>query len=779
MAPLALLLVLALVPRDAGAQRTAGQVHVEAVDAGGAPVEAQGTIESAGTQVRRAFTLDATGSHIAVDLPFGVYRVEVVAPGFERHSAVIDVRSELPIVHSVTLILATFEATVTVTSSADTLLDPFRGAAVQSIGSDLLRDRPVSAPGRSLIDLINTQPGWLLEANGILHARGSEYQVQYVIDGIPLRDNRSPAFAQSLGIEEFESMTVRTGGYPAEFGGKLGAVIEVNTTRDPRPGFHGIASLDAGSFSMLNGYAFGQYAAQGTTVGFTVERMRTDRYLDPPNENNFTNDGDAHGLSGRLEHVWSDGNRTHAYVYRRNSRFLVPNEAIQHAAGQSQERATREHLGLAAHQQVLSPQALANVRLMVRDSDATLVANPKSIPIRPSQDRSVREVHANGSVSFHRGRHELKAGGETTFATIDERFDATVTARSLGNVRVFDESVPDQFSFEERGHLRQHALFIQNLARLGPLTLAVGLRFDAYHLRDKEYGMSPRVSGSWFAAPLDLVLHASYDRTFETPPIENILLASANVVEQLGGNGESLRLRSSRGHFLEAGFSKRLFTRFRLDGTVFTRRSSDAVDDEVLLNTGIGVPLTFSHASVTGLETKLDLAPWGPLSGWTSYSYSVGTGELPFAGGLFLGDEAEELLDEDGTFRLSQDQRHTWRARVRGQLAPRVWAALAGRYDSGLPIEVEEALDLDLLVQQYGAEVVAKADLDEGRVRPSWSLDASAGVTLFDRSNSSLRLQADVLNLTDRLNVINFAGLLSGTAVAPRRTVSVRLRAGF
>ena len=38
---------------------------------------------------------------------------------------------------------------------------------------------------------------------------------------------------------------------------------------------------------------------------------------------------------------------------------------------------------------------------------------------------------------------------------------------------------------------------------------------------------------------------------------------------------------------------------------------------------------------------------------------------------------------------------------------------------------------------------------------------------------------ADIFNLTDRLNVINFAGLLSGTAVAPRRTVAIRLHAGF
>ena len=72
-----------------------------------------------------------------------------------------------------------------------------------------------------------------------------------------------------------------------------------------------------------------------------------------------------------------------------------------------------------------------------------------------------------------------------------------------------------------------------------------------------------------------------------------------------------------------------------------------------------------------------------------------------------------------------------------------------------------------------------RPDLDRGRVRPSWSLDASAGASLFDRRGRVLRLQVDVFNLTDRFNVINFAGLLSGTAVAPRRTVAMRLHAGF
>src|SRR6185369_74445 len=112
----------------------------------------------------------------------------------------------------------------------DTLLDPVQTA--KYLPRQVLRDHPTSTPGRSVSGLVNTQPGWLLEANGILHPRGSEYDVQYVIDGVPLYDNRSPAFAQGLNVEEFQSLNVRTSGYPAEFGLKLGGVIETANEQD-------------------------------------------------------------------------------------------------------------------------------------------------------------------------------------------------------------------------------------------------------------------------------------------------------------------------------------------------------------------------------------------------------------------------------------------------------------------------------------------------------------------------------------------------------------------
>jgi outer membrane receptor for Fe3+-dicitrate len=64
-------------------------------------------------------------------------------------------------------------------------------------------------------------------------------------------------------------------------------------------------------------------------------------------------------------------------------------------------------------------------------------------------------------------------------------------------------------------------------------------------------------------------------------------------------------------------------------------------------------------------------------------------------------------------------------------------------------------------------------------VRPSFSLEASVGAEVWKHDTVQVRLQADAANLNNRLNVIDFAGLFSGNAVAPPRSFSVRLETSF
>jgi hypothetical protein len=70
-------------------------------------------------------------------------------------------------------------------------------------------------------------------------------------------------------------------------------------------------------------------------------------------------------------------------------------------------------------------------------------------------------------------------------------------------------------------------------------------------------------------------------------------------------------------------------------------------------------------------------------------------------------------------------------------------------------------------------------NLQRGRVRPNFSLDAAAGAQVYSTEHRSATLQIEAANLTDRLDVINFASIFSGTAVAPSRSVSARVKFTF
>jgi hypothetical protein len=154
-----------------------------------------------------------------------------------------------------------------------------------------------------------------------------------------------------------------------------------------------------------------------------------------------------------------------------------------------------------------------------------------------------------------------------------------------------------------------------------------------------------------------------------------------------------------------------------------------------------------------------------------------GRGYLPISGGLLLDDEAIEPSDDEASFPISQDQRHTVRGRASYQLPHRSWVSVTTAYGSGLPVEFEG--DRDDAEGQYGPRIVDRVDFERWRLRPSFTVDASAGVVLVQRDRRAVRVQADVLNLTNRLNVINFSGLFSGTALAPPRALAIRVHTEF
>jgi hypothetical protein len=409
---------------------------------------------------------------------------------------------------------------------------------------------------------------------------------------------------------------------------------------------------------------------------------------------------------------------------------------------------------------------------MARDLSAGLRSNPASTPILAQQTRGFRELYLKGAVSGHAGAHEWKAGADFNAGTIRERFGYQIT-----DVSAFDPGTLLTFTFNAARPAREQAVFVQDQWQLGAWTVNAGVRWDHYRLVVEDHAISPRLGVAWSWPAAGLVLRGSYDRAFQTPAVENLLLTGDPAVETLKSTVLRLPVRPSRGNFYDAGLSKTLFGRARVDVSYFRRAMTNFADDDLLLNTGIGFPIAFHAAQITGTEIRLDIPRWKSISGFVSYGRMRGTGKLPITGGLFLEEDAGALLRATGRFPVTQDQRHTIRGRVSDQLTPTLWVAMAASFGSGLPVVF--AGDRPEAIAQYGERIVDRVNLESGRVRPSFSLDASAGVSLRRGSTRKVKMQIDVRNLSNRLNVINFAGVFSGTAIAAPRSVAVRLQTGF
>jgi hypothetical protein len=769
-------IVLLTVPLAGQSNR--GELRLKVLDPHGLGVKGAVELVSDSNEYRNTLSTDDGGLLIAKRLPFGMYRVTTQPSGFAVATTTIEVRSAIPIECTIRLALPSVSESVTVQTSA-TLIDPRRTDSVNEVGAETIQTRPTSLPGRSLQDLVNSQPGWLYEGNAVLHPRGSEYQTQFVIDGIPLTDNRSPSFGPEIDADDADSLSIYTAGIPAEFGRKMGGVVEVNTLKTTQPGLHGQIDLFGASFETAGAFTRAQYAWNQNTLGASAAGSMTAHYLNPVVPENYTNQGTTGDLAVHYERDVSANNRVGFIVRHELSRFQVPNEQVQQNAGQRQDGDNFETMGIVSYQHIFSANALGSLRGMVRDNSNDLTSNPSSTPVIAFQHNHFREGYFNGSLSVHHGRHEFKAGLDSDNTFLQENFRYVIT-----DTTQFDPGTPVAFAFPgskpadgRRADLEQSA-FVQDLIRYGSWTLSAGLRWDHYQLLANQHAVSPRLSAARFFPSAGLVMHVSYDRVFQTPSNENLLLSSSPQVVTLNPSVLRLRVEPSHGDYYEIGVSKSLFGQMRVDANYFRRYSDNVADDDQLLSTAVSFPIAFRKGIIYGAEGKLELPKWGRLSGFASYSYIVGNVWSPVTGGLFVGTDAINAATPlPGHFPDSQDQRNTVRLRMRYQIASRFWVAGGGEYGSGLPFVFNGTYPLALA--QYGQAVVNRLNFDRGRVRPTLAVDLSAGAEVYKSDRFSAQLQADVENLNNRLNVLDFQGLFSGNAIAPPRSYSLRLHTSF
>ena len=530
------------------AQVMEGRLSIRVSDPGGGAVAAHVRLVGRNPEFVAAATADETGQAVIKRVPPRLFQLIVRHPGFETFSAQIEIRSAVPQSVQVVLQIGMLHETVTVENAAP-LLDPLQPSNPVQVGRLNLNRVPGTTLGRSTIDIVTTLPGWLLEANAVLHPRGSEYDTQYVIDGMPLYDNRSIAFAPGFENDEFEAVNVLTAGIPAEYGRRLGGVIALDTRRADGRGHHTALDLQGGGHGTYFGSMSHQYAADRTTVSAGLQVGRTDRYLDPPSLENFTNKASSGGFNARLAHDISPRDQLTVYLRYNRSGFLVPNDLEQQAAGQRQDRQMGELAGQVHYQKTISGRSVGSVRGMVRELSGRLRSNPLATPVHVQQDRGFREAALVGDLTVDHGWYTVKFGGDVRVNDIREMFQLADPGELTRPI----------LSFHDQRRSTELGLFVQNQVRLGNFVTNLGVRLDGYRLL--VVAVSPRAALSYYVpkaeiqmfAPTtassnrlpalsyyprgarepsqlprsaEIQMFASYDRIFQPPPMENLLLSS-------------------------------------------------------------------------------------------------------------------------------------------------------------------------------------------------------------------------------------------------------------
>jgi len=796
-----MILLLVLLASSAALAESSGTIIGHVIGPDGAAIPgARLLLHNDITGYRAEAVSGPDGSFRFYNIPFNPYHLHADLEGFAPFLVIVNVRSPAPADVTVKLEPAQISVTVVVTAGepAAGQLETDTSTSHVDIDKSYIARSPAIVSSRAIEELITATPGFAKDENGRFHFQGAHSQSEYVIDGQTISDQTGVTFSNSIDPAIAQSMEVIYGNVPAEYGEKVGAVVNLATKSGLGGPFKADIQSGMGSFGTFEEGASVMAGSQTWGVFASVTGSWSDRFLDPVNPDNLHNAGNTERAFLRLDYAtpkMTDMLRL-TFLAGRTDRD-VPNATAQEAAGQDESVKSRDENLSLGWTHVLSSAATFDLNAFARFSKFHLFPSPHDTPVLAESDRSLDNYGLAPSFTWARGAHEVKVGGVFKRFPIDEHFSFGLTDPALNDPASPDYN-PDLapydltrggslFDFEGRRTGTYCAAYVQDNVKLRDLTLNAGFRYDHNDLPMGQSALEPRLGAAYFIRKTGTVLRASYNRVFYTPEYENILLSSSPeaaglvppIVRQsreLGGG--LLPVPGERQNAYTAGVQQALGGHARLDVDFWRRRSTGAGDQDQFENTGIVFPIAFSSGRYDGWDVRLDLARTHGFQGFLSLGHTHAVYVPPNTGGLFL-DQAAVAAITAGPFLIDHDQA------IQAQLAALydigksgIWAGANVRYDSGLVCDVgpaDIASDPDNAFALPYIVVHSGTGLDPNRVAARAVANFSVGADL-SAHGLPLTIQADLLNAFNTQGVYNIESVFGGTHVIPPRMFAVRLR---
>jgi hypothetical protein len=746
----------------------------------------------------------ADGTFAFNNVPYNPYELHVDVQGFQAAHASVDIHSAVPIEQSFTLKVAGVSESIDVSAEPPAAqLETDSSQSHVDIDKSYIAKAPAAVASRAMEQIVTSTPGFAKDENGRFHFQGAHSQSEYVVDGQTISDQTGVTFSNSIDPGIAQGIEIIYGNIPAEFGEKVGAVINLTTKSglgagapktEAYAGTSKFATFETGVSVSGGSQTFGYFGS--------INGSKSDRFLDPVNFDNLHNRGDTARGFLRLDRQTPDSKSAFRFTLLLGETHRdVPNTFTQEEAGQNERVQSADQNVNLGWQSILSQTAVLEIAGFGRFSKFKLTGTPRDTPVVVASDRTLNNYGLAPSFTWTNSFNDVKAGLNLKRYPIREHFSFGITDPGLN-----DPSIPDSYNpnltpydltrgghlfvFDDRRTGSYNAAYIQDNVKFSNLTANIGLRYDRNSLPISESAVEPRLGIAYYIPRSKTVLRASYNRVLYTPEYENILFGSSAEAAQLAPpavresqqlGGGDLLVHSERQNAMTVGVQQALGGRIRLDADYWRRRSRFAGDQSQFENTGIVFPLAFTRGNLDGWDVRMDLAKTAGFRGFLSLGHTHAEYVPPLAGGLFLDTGAIDTLT-GGPFLIDHDQK----LQAQGALsydfgASGVWVATNVRYDSGLVTGADVASLLADPDNSFAAPYIAEhagTDLDPNRVKPRTIVDFSLGADLH-QYRVPLGVQADLLNATNKKGVYNILSTFGGTHVIPPRMLALRVRYTF
>jgi len=666
-------------------------------------------------------TTDANGRYLIRQVPFNHYHVSVTAPGFASVSKDLDVRSAVPISLPITMEVGTAKTAITVEGGSEDLIES-TPVAHTDVSHELISKLPVQHSGSPLSSIVAlATPGVVADSNGMFHPLGEHADTTFTLDNQSISDQQSRVFSNQLSPDAIASMEVISGVAPAEFGDKASLIVRTSTKSG--------VGLTRPTGSLTTGYSsFGtsnvdlNFGMGGTNFGnfLSVSGANSDRFLDTPEFRPLHAKGNSQSILDHIDYQLGDTDMLHLNLSVARSWFQVPNTYDQQAAGQDQRQQLKSFNIAPSWTHQFNPNTLLITGAYVRQDRVSYYPSADVFsdqPVTLSQGRRLTNAGFKADLSYVKGIHNAKIGGQFSHTFLSERFGIGITDPTFNSpcadaagVPVAPPGVADTarcvtaglvpneafepgllpidltrggstFRFRGRTDIKQVAFYAQDTLRLGPWDVMLGLRGDNYNGLTQASGVQPRIGLAYTIARTGTVLRAAYGRVFLTPYNENLIVSSSTGLGGLasGAFGENPITPARRNHF-NVGFQQAFGSRLVVTGDYFWKFTTGDYDFDTILNTPLAFPIQWRKSKIDGVSMRVNFPSYRGLTAYSVLGHTRSRFFGPEIGGILFNSPVDATV-----FRIDHDQAFQQTTHLQYQFSRKApWIGFTWRYESGL-----------------------------------------------------------------------------------------------